>query len=374
MHRIYLDANATTPLDPRVRDLVVQWLDAGNASSPHAEGRAAREAIDRARDQVATLIGAHARDIVFTSGATEANALALVGSVRARDIKQVFCSAVEHASVLQTLSALQPAVQLVVGAVDEFGRLPANAPLPAGDLGLVSLMLANNENGAIQPVREIAARAHERGALVHCDAVQACGKMRVDVTDLDVDLLTMSAHKMNGPKGVGALYARRKAVPHPLFFGGEHERGLRAGTENVAAIAGFGLAAELARQELDARRELWARLRDRFLRDLRAVLPDVVVHSPDDGLPNTLSLTFADVEGEAVLLGLDLQGIAVSTGSACSTGAAGPSHVLIAMGLSPEQAERSIRVSMHASTAEEDVVTCVQKLARVVKDLRALQV
>ncbi|MDH3592453.1 MAG: aminotransferase class V-fold PLP-dependent enzyme, partial [Planctomycetota bacterium] len=227
MQRVYLDANATTPLDPRVRDAMIPWLDCGNASSLHTEGRAARDAIDQAREQVAALIGATPREIVFTSGATEANAIALIGAIRATKAKAAFCSAVEHPSVLRTLVALRDRVDVSVGAVDNTGTLSA---VHEGG-GVVSLMLANNETGAVQPVAEQARTARAAGAVMHTDAVQACGKMPVDVHELGVDLLTLSAHKMHGPKGAGALFVKRGTPLEPLYHGGEHEYALRAGTE-----------------------------------------------------------------------------------------------------------------------------------------------
>ncbi len=373
MDRIYLDANATTPLDPRVRAAMEPWLDCGNASSPHAEGRAARAAIDRAREQVAALLGAAPREILFTSGATESNALALIGTIRARRCARVLCSAVEHPSVLRTLEALGPDVALALAPVDGFGRVDPETPIAPGT-GLVSLMLANNESGAVQPVSRIAERARALGAAVHCDAVQACGKIPVAASGLGVDLLSLSAHKMHGPKGAGALWVRRGSRLAPLFHGGEHERGLRPGTENVAAIAGFGAAAELARAELEARMARWAPLRALFLARLRDGVAGIRVNSPPEGLANTVHLTVDGAEGEAVLLGLDLEGIAVATGSACSSGAAEPSHVLRAMGHSREEAERGIRVSMHAGTTEAEVARCADALARVVAGLRALHV
>jgi len=373
MQRIYLDANATTPLDPRVREAMLPWVDCGNASSPHAEGRAARAAIDRAREQVADLIGAQPREIVFTSGATEANALALLGTLAARRCARVLTSAVEHPSVLRTLDAVRERVDVIVAPVRADGCVPAGTTVPP-DTGLVSIMLANNETGAIMPVKEIATHARASGAVVHTDAVQACGKIPVDVEALAVDLLTLSAHKMHGPKGAGALYVRHGARLAPLFVGGEHERGLRAGTENVAAIVGLGAAAVRAVEEGAARRELWSHLHERCVAQLRAAFPDASIHTPEAMLPNTICLTFPDVEGEAVLLGLDLAGIAVATGSACSSGATEPSHVLQAMGLTRAEAERSIRISFHAQSCEADVAACVTTLSRVVKSLRALHV
>jgi len=352
MSRVYLDANATTPLDPRVREEMLPWLGCGNASSPHLEGRAARDAIDRARQQVAELIGARPGEICFTSGATEANAVALLGAVRGLGLQRALCTAVEHPAVLRTLQNAG-SLDLVEVPVDARGVAAAPERLPEG-VGLVSVMLANNETGAIQPVRRFAELARAAGALVHTDAVQACGKIPVDVHALDVDMLTLSAHKMHGPKGAGALFVRAGVEIPPLYHGGEHEHGLRPGTENVAAIVGLGAAADLALRERQERDALWRRLGDGFLAALRRAVPDV--------------------EGEAVLLGLDLEGIAVATGSACSSGAAEPSHVLQAMGRGRDGAERSIRVSMHAHTSDDDVERCVTALARVVKGLRALGV
>ncbi len=373
MPRIYLDANATTPLDPRVRAAMERWLDCGNASSPHAEGRAARAALDLAREQVAALVGGAPREILFTSGATESNALALLGTLRARRCARVLCSSVEHPSVLRTLEAAGEGVALALAPVDGHGRVDPETPIAEGT-GLVSFMLANNETGAVQPVARLAERARALGAVVHCDAVQACGKMPVDAPSLGADLLSISAHKMHGPKGAGALWVRRGARLAPLFHGGEHERGLRAGTENVAAIAGLGAAADLARAEHGARAARWRPLREMFLARLLAGLPGVRVNSPPDGLANTVHVTIEGAEGEAVLLGVDLEGIAIATGSACSSGAAEPSHVLRAMGHSREEAERGIRVSMHAGTTAEEVARCADSIARVVTGLRALHV
>ncbi len=367
MNRVYLDANATTPLDPRVKETMVPWLDCGNASSPHAEGRAARTAIDDAREQVAALIGSQPREVIFTSGATEANAIALIGTIRAQRIQRVFCSAVEHPSVLRTLEALD--VELIVGAVDGTGCIAEDINLEAA--GLVSVMLANNETGSVQPVAALA----ERAPLMHTDAVQACGKMSVDVNELGVHMLSLSAHKIHGPKGVGALYVRRGTrCCEALFHGGEHERGMRAGTENVAAIVGFGVAAELALAEMDERRVRWLQLSARFIGRLRDQVPHARINSPEDRIPNTISVMIPGVEGEAVLLALDLDGVAVATGSACSSGAAEPSHVLQAIGLTRAQAEQSIRISLHAQTTEADIDACLDSLVPAVKKLRALHV
>jgi cysteine desulfurase len=366
--RAYLDANATTPLDPRVRAAMDRWLDCGNASSLHAEGRAARAAIDAAREQVAALLGAQPREIHFTSGATEANALALLGAIRANALTHVACSAVEHPSVLRTLEALRGEVALSLLPVGRDGRVAADADVPDG-ARLLSVMVANNETGAVMPVALIASRARAQGAIVHADAAQACGRMRVRVDELGVDLLSLSAHKMHGPKGAGALYVRSGVRVSPLARGGEHERGLRPGTENVAAIAGLGAAAEFAERETDARRALWSRLRAEFLARLRLEVPGARVNSPEDALPNTISVTFPGVPGDALLLGLDLAGVAISAGSACASGAAEPSHVLLAQGLSRDDAASSVRISLHAGSREADVVLCLNTLSRCVKSL-----
>lgn len=370
MRRVYLDGNATTPLDPRVREAMERWLDCGNASSLHAEGREARAAIDRAREQVAALVGARPREIVFTSGATESNSLALIGAVRANGIRRVACSAVEHPSVLHALEGMRPWIDLALLGVGRDGRVASDAPVPDGT-GLVALMLANNETGAVMDFAPVAARAKALGAIVFSDAAQACGKMEVDVGRLGADLLSLSAHKMHGPKGAGALYVRSGVRLLPLSRGGEHERGMRPGTENVAALAGLGAAAELAARELKARRALWSALRASFLARLRAEVRDARVNSPADGLPNTLSITFPGIPGEALLAGLDLAGVAVSAGSACASGAAEPSHVLLSMGLSREEASQSLRVSFHAGSREEDVAACLNAIARCVKGLHA---
>jgi len=372
MRRIYVDGNATTPLDPRVREAMEPWLDCGNASSLHAEGRAARAALDRAREQVAALVGARPKEIVFTSGATESNSLALVGAVRANAVRRVACSAVEHPSVLRALEALRPEIDLAVLAVGRDGRVAPDATLPPGT-GLLALMVANNETGAIMPVAAVAARARATGALVFCDAAQACGKMEVRVDALQADLLSLSAHKMHGPKGAGALYVRGGVRLAALTRGGEHERGLRPGTENVAALVGLGAAADLAARELEARRGRWAALRASFLAGIRAKLPGARVNSPADGLANTISLTIPGIPGDALLAGLDLAGISASVGSACASGAAEPSHVLLAMGLTRAEASQSLRVSFHAGTGEDDVAACLNEVARCVKGLGAVR-
>jgi len=332
-------------------------------------GRAARAAIDDARDQVAALIGASAREIIFTSGATEANTIALLGSLfGGATSARAVCSAIEHPSVLRTLQTMSIDLSLV--PVDSHGLLDASFELPQ-DTQLISIMRANNETGTILPVQMFSGRA----PILHCDAVQACGKIPVNVDDLGVDLLSLSAHKMNGPKGAGALYVRRGTPLQQIAHGGEHERGMRPGTENVAAIVGLGASAEIATAQHSQRANVWRDLSRFLFESFAELFPDVIINSPEnERVQNTVSVTFPLIEGEAILLGLDLEGIAVATGSACSSGAAEPSHVIRALGQSREQAERSLRISMHSETTREDLKIFVSTLVRVVKNLRALSI
>lgn len=341
---VYLDHNATAPLRPAVAQAITECLGrVGNPSSVHRFGRAARRTVEEARERVAALVGACAADVVFTSGGTEANALALKGCGRAR----VLVSAVEHDSVLRAM----PAETI---PVDGEGRVVPEAltALLAADgrQALVSVMLANNETGVLQPIAEIAARAHAAGALVHCDASQAAGKVLVSLGDLGVDLMTLSAHKLGGPHGVGALVAAEHVALTPLLAGGGQERGRRAGTENVAGLAGFGVAAELAAADLEAFAGL-AALRDAIERRL----PAVVIGAGAPRLPNTSCLAMPGVAGEVQVMAFDLAGIAVSAGSACSSGKVRASHVLAAMGVPPDVAAGAIRVSLGWNSSAEDV-------------------
>jgi cysteine desulfurase len=351
--RIYLDYNATSPLDPRVLEAMRPWLEGkfGNPSSIHWAGREARAAVDRARGQVAKLLGAAPSEIVFTSGGTEADNLALRGVVRAaRAIApHLVVSAIEHPAVSEAAQALQEeGVALSRVGVGREGRIDPDrleAALRPETL-LVSVILAQNETGALQPVAEIARRSRERGILVHTDAVQAAGRLPLRVADLGVDLLSLSGHKIGAPQGVGALYVRRGVRLEPIHRGGGQERGRRSGTENVAGIVGLGAAAELAEAELGVVPARVQALRDRLERELCAAIPGLRVNSPGERLCNTLSLLIDAVEGEALLLALDLEGIAASSGSACSSGTMRPSPVLLAMGLTPEEAHGSLRLSL----------------------------
>ncbi|MGH6933404.1 MAG: cysteine desulfurase family protein [Dongiaceae bacterium] len=346
----YLDYNATSPLRPAVAAAISDAMSlVGNPSSVHRFGRAARARIEVARDQVAALVGAHPSQLVFTSGGTEANNLALAGCPPASQL----VSAIEHDSVLR---AAPRAVRVPVtpdGLVDlqALAELLRSAPGPA----LVSVMLANNETGVVQPVAEAAALAHRAGALVHCDAVQAAGKMIVDFAELGVDMMTLSAHKLGGPQGCGALIVADQVPLQVQQRGGGQERGRRAGTENVAAIVGFGVAAELAGRELSRMAEI-ARLRDRLERDAKRSVPAAVVFGAGSArLPNTSCLGLPGMPAETQVMALDLDGVAVSAGSACSSGKVRPSHVLAAMGVGAELAASAIRVSLGWRTTVADV-------------------
>lgn len=380
MRRIYLDHAATTPVLPEVAAEVAAAMSDvwANPSSVHAEGRRARVLVERARQRVAALIGADAEEIVFTSGATEADNLAVLGVARALRERgdHVVTSAVEHRAVLDACRALErEGYRVTYLPVDGYGRVdPDDVRRAIGPRTvLVSVMLANNEVGTLQPVREIAEICRARGVLVHTDAVQAVGVLPVDVRDLGVDLLSLSGHKIYAPKGVGALYIRRgvRRFLAPLLYGGGQEGRMRPGTENVPAIAGLGRAAEIAlreRDELARRLRAW---RDRLEQELLARIPGARVNGhPQLRLPGHLNLAVPGVDPDALLIGLDLAGVAASNGSACSAGSIEPSHVLLAMGLSPELARGAVRLTLGRLNREEDVEEAAARIAGVVARLR----
>ncbi len=379
--RVYLDYNATTPLAPEAADAMATALREvfGNASSVHAFGQQAKAVLDGARSEVAALIGGEPAEIVFTSGGTESDGLALRGVVEAFEAAGrpgLVVSAIEHEAVLNTARALAKRgcpVAVVPpepsGIVDP-DRVAAHV---TDKTGLVSVMHANNETGAIQPVAEIAAAAHARGALVHVDAVQTVGKLPIDVRALGVDLLSLSAHKFYGPKGAGALWVRRGTRVTAQMTGGRQERSRRAGTENVPAIAGLGAAAARARAALAADTVHVGRLRDRLEAGLLARVAESVVNAGEaPRVANTSNISFPGVEAESLLIALDLEGIAVSTGSACSSGTLEPSHVLKAMGLPASRSQSAIRFSLGAPTTDADVDRVLQVLPALVDKLRAL--
>ncbi len=350
----YLDYNATAPVKPAVIEAMAEALAVpGNPSSVHGFGREARRRMEDAREQVADLIGCAPVEIVFTSGGTEANNMALRGSGR----RVVIASAIEHPAVLRAAEAY--AEHVVVLPVDGEGRVDEasldQALAAHGGEALVSIMLANNETGVVQPIAEIAARAHAAGALVHCDAVQGPGRLPVSFAALGVDMMSLSAHKFAGPKGIGALICRSDLAVSPLVHGGGQERGQRGGTESVAAIIGFGMAAVLARDDL-ARASEVAAMRDRLETVLGETEPEIRVFSAGaERLPNTSCLTMPGVQSETQVMGLDLAGAAVSAGSACSSGKVEPSHVLRALGAPDPVAGCAIRVSLGWGTTERDI-------------------
>jgi len=371
---IYLDYNATAPLRPEVRDAMLPYLgpDFGNPSSVHRLGSRARVAVEQARAEVADVVGAQANEVFFTAGGTESNNLALLGSVVGADGAIITCP-IEHSSVLESVRFLGRRGRVIheVG-VDRGGRvdLPRLAALLGRSAALVSVAWANNEIGTVQAIHEVGEICRAAGVLVHVDAVQACGK--VPVAAGDADLLSLSAHKIGGPKGVGALVARRGVKIQPLIRGGGQERGLRSGTENVAGIVGFGVACRLAKANLEAYGRL-GDLRELLWRGLAAT-GGVARNSPADGcLPNTLSVGFAGVSGEALVAALDLEDIAVSTGSACAAGAAEASHVLLALGLEEEQARNSVRFSLGWDTTRAEIERATEVCASAVRRMRALR-
>jgi cysteine desulfurase len=369
--RTYLDWNASAPLRSEARAATLAALDTpGNPSSVHAEGRAARGLIEQAREMVAALVGAKPRDVVFTSGGTEANVLALTpmaGGGTAR-CETLLVSAIEHPSVLaggRFPSAAIEHLRVTAGGQIEIAGLARRLARSQGR-ALVSLMLANNETGVVQPVSQVAAMVHEAGGLLHVDAVQAAGRMACDINALGADLLTISGHKIGGPKGVGALIRREPGFSDALIRGGGQERGVRAGTENVAGIVGFGAAAEAIRQSLQAERARMTALRDRLESGLRAASPVVVIFGAGlERLPNTTLFALAGVKAETAVIALDLEGVAVSSGAACSSGKVQPSHVLAAMGVPQRLARGAVRVSLGPTTAESDIDRFIAAWIRV---------
>jgi cysteine desulfurase len=379
--RVYFDYNATTPLATEVRDAMVRAMDDvyGNASSVHHFGQRAKAAIDDARSAVAALINADASEIVFTSGGTESDNFAIRGVAEAIEPtgrRHLIASAIEHEAVLNTVKALsRRGWQTTLLAVEQSGIVSPDRLREAmtKETALVSVMHANNEIGTVQPIAELAEIAHANGALLHTDAVQSVGKIAVDVRALGADLLSLSAHKFNGPKGTGALWIKRGTRMVPTVTGGKHERNRRAGTENVPAIVGLGIAARLAANKLTSEGDRLARLRDR-LEDgiLQRVSGTAINGVRSPRVPNTTNVSFDRVEAESLLIALDLEGIAVSTGSACSSGTLEPSHVLRAMGLPAHRTQNSLRFSLGAFSTEEEVDRVIEVLPRLVEKLRGL--
>ena len=378
--RVYLDHNATTPPAPEVVEAMVRALGDlfGNASSIHAYGQGAKAALDDARTEVARLIAAEPGDIVFTAGGTEADNLAIRGVVEAAGPSRtrVIVTAVEHEAVINTARALgRRGTPVTVVPVDAEGVVRPSVFEDAlgDDVAVASVLLANNETGVIQPIEELARHARARPVVFHTDAVQAVGKIPVDVAALGVDLLSLSAHKFGGPKGAGALWVRRGTPMAGVITGGRQERNRRAGTENVPAIVGLGAAARLARAKLAEESTRQTRLRDQLEAGILATVPGTSVNGAGARrVPNTANIAFERVEAESLLIALDLEGIAVSTGSACSSGTLEPSHVLRAMGLPPGRVQSSIRFSVGATTTPDDIARVLAVLPALVQRLRAI--
>jgi cysteine desulfurase len=385
--RIYLDYNATTPLRAEVREAMIADFDVyGNASSMHEAGRLAHNRVEEAREAVGALIGAPAETITFTSGGSESNntvfeTMRVLGSGPDGRVLEpgrtgIITTAIEHPCVLNSAAYLESlGFPVHFLRVDGYGKIDMDelASVLNEKTLLVSVMMANNEIGTIQDIRKIARLVKSRGAFMHSDGVQAAGKIPVNVEDLGVDYFTLSAHKIYGPKGIGALYIRQKAPVFPLIHGGHQEDGRRAGTYNNIGILGFGRAAELAGRDLGAYMDHVRPLRDRLKEGFLKTIPNIKINGhPDDTVPNTLNVSFPGAEGESILLSLDMAGIEVSTGSACASGSLEPSHVLMAIGVGPELAHGSIRFSLGWDTRGEDIEYTVKTSAAIIARLRAM--
>jgi len=385
--KVYVDYNATTPLRPEVKAAIVEDMDIfGNASSMHASGRLAHSRVEEARSCVEKLMGAQPNTVIFTSGGSESNntvfqtmrriASAADGSPLKDGRREFITSAIEHPCVLNSAKDLQSfGFKVHFIQVDEYGKIDMDAYKKALNEKtlLVSIMAANNEIGTIQDIKKISSLAKAAGAWMHTDAVQALGKIPVNVDDLGVDYLTASAHKIYGPKGIGALYVRKDAPLFPLIHGGHQEEGLRAGTYNNIGILGFGKAAKIANDEIDRYGKEIAPLRNRLRDGLVKAIPNIKINGhPADVLPNTLDISFPGAEGEAILLSMDLAGIEASTGSACASGSLEPSHVLMAAGVGPELAHGSIRFSLGWGITIDDIDYIIESLPPIIARLRAM--
>ncbi len=380
MRRVYLDHAATTPVHPQVFSEMRVILEEcfGNPSSLHSFGREAKEYLERARERVASLINASPEEIIFTSGGTESDNLAILGTVYANRRKgnHIITSSIEHHAVLDTCKFLATSgFEVTFLPVDGNGLINPDDVRKAikRETILITIMHANNEIGTIQPIEEVSMIAREYEVPFHTDAVQTVGQVPVDVGKLGVDLLSLSGHKIYGPKGVGALYVRRGTHFTPVFHGGGQEMGRRPGTENLPGIVGLGKAAEIARKELASERVRLERLRDKLIQGVQRLVPDVKLNGhPVRRLPNNVNFSFVGVEGESLLLRLDLLGIAASTGSACSSGDFAPSHVLLAIGVDPELAQGSLRMTVGRANTDGDIDYVLDVLPGVVAELREM--
>jgi len=375
---VYLDHNGTTALDPRVLQAMMPYLSEqqGNATSRHVFGRGARQAIDHAREQVADAVGAHPSQVIFTAGGTEADNLAICGMSATRPDGQIAMSAIEHPAVTRPAFAMRVrGHRVAVIAVDHVGRVEKNHldAILEKPTALVSVMLANNETGVIQDIAGIAETTRRHGAYMHTDAVQGLGKIKLDFTALNVHAMSLSAHKINGPQGAGALVLDKRVDIQPLLHGGGQEKGLRSGTENVAAIVGFGAACELIRHELVQRTGAVRQLRDQLELGLKALGAHIFgAASGNERLPNTSFFAFPEIEGETLVMALDRKGFAVASGSACSSDSTEPSHVLLAMGVEPDMARGAIRVSFGTGNTSEQLETFLTVLENELQRLKRL--
>jgi len=377
---IYFDHNATAPTHPDVLKAIAPFYkDAyGNASSLHAKGREARDAVDQARQTIGDFLGTEPEDILFTASGTEADNMAVKGIAWTnRDNKRhIITTSIEHKAILASCKQLEiEGFEVTYLPVDKHGLVSPDMLKKAikKDTCLVSIMHANNEIGTIQPIKELAAIAKAAGVVFHTDAVQTFGKLPIDVEQVGADLLSVSSHKIYGPKGIGALYVRKGIKMIPLVHGGHHERKLRAGTENVAGIVGFGKAVQLAEQDTKAKADKLTALRDKLHKGITEAIKDVYLNGhPTQRLPNTINLSFKFIEGESIMLNLDLKGICVSTGSACTSGTLDPSHVLTAMGIPVDIAQGSIRFSLGNDNTEDEIDYCLEVLPEIIERLRKM--
>jgi len=379
MNRIYLDNAATTPLRKEVLDVMMPYLNSrfGNPSSLYSYGQEAKKAIEEARDKVAAAICANADEIFFTSGGTESDNWALKGAAYALKEKgnHIITSSVEHHAILHTCQYLESqGFEITYLPVDEYGLVDPNELKKAikDSTIIVSIMYANNEIGTIEPIQELASVSHEKGVLFHTDAVQAVGNVPIDVKKLDVDMLSMSAHKIYGPKGVGALYIRKGLRIDTLLQGGAQERNRRAGTENVAGIVGFGTAIELITQNIDEHIKKLTMFRDKLIDGILKIPYTRLNGHPTKRLPGNVNVSFEFVDGESLILSLDMEGICVSSGSACTAGSIDPSHVLLAIGLPEEIARGSLRITIGEENTEEEIDTVINTLPKIVDRLRQM--
>ena len=380
MKRVYLDHNATTPTHPEVVKAMLPYFEEvfGNASSIHQFGQQARKAIDEAREKVAEFIGAKPEEIVFTSGGTESNNLAIKGILYANESKgkHIITSSIEHHSVLNPCKYLEKkGFKVTYLPVDKYGVIEPEGVKEAisNETILISIMHANNEVGTIESITEIGTIAKEKGIHFHTDAVQSVGKIPVNVNELNVDLLSLSGHKIYGPKGIGALYIRKGTRMQPLIHGGHHEKNRRAGTENVPAIVGLGKAIEIVNETMETGLIHLTNLRNKLCSGISEKIDHVQLNGhPGKRLPNTLNMSFEFVEGESIILNLDMKGVAVSSGSACTSGSLEPSYVLKAMGVEPAIAQGSIRFSLGKDNTEEDIDYVLEILPEIISRLRAM--